>query len=210
VFVFGVLVSSTVGVFTGSMMNLTEQVNSNQLTSLGSIVRDSNMADVDINIYEPEKAKQEKAFFKTFIESMIPENIFSALNAGSSLKVLFFSILFGTAIGSICKTTSHALLTSLESVSLAFGKVIQWLMYMLPFGLISLIAQDVTKVGLNALIAMMGFIPFAMIGVFLLFVVSSIIFYIRTGSFIKPNAVYCFRYRKCFCLFRVITYCYAR
>lgn len=188
VFVFGVLVSSTVGVFTGSMMNLTEQVNSKQLTSLGSIVRDSNMADVDINIYEPEKAKQEKAFFKTFIESMIPENIFSALNAGSSLKVLFFSILFGLAVGSISKTTSHALLTSLESVSLAFGKVIQWLMYMLPFGLISLIAQDVTKVGLNALIAMMGFIPFAIVGVFLLFIVSSIIFYIRTGSFIKPNS----------------------
>jgi proton glutamate symport protein len=170
------------------MISLTKEANSEQLTSLGSIVRDSDMADIDIKIYEPEKAKEEKAFFKTFIESMIPENIFSALNSGSSLKVLFFSILFGSAIGSICKTTSHSLLTSLESVSLAFGKVIQWLMYMLPFGLISLIAQDVSIVGLNALIAMMGFIPFALIGVFLLFIVSSIIFYIRTGSFVKPNS----------------------
>jgi proton glutamate symport protein len=116
----------------------------------------------------------------------VPENIFSALTTGSSLKVLFFAILFGTAIGSLSKSGSQTLISSLDSIYQAFSTMVKWLMLFLPFGLLGLIAHDVSKVGLPVLMAMIKFVPIALLGFLVLFIVSTLIMRQRTGSLTTP------------------------
>ncbi|MDO9270193.1 MAG: cation:dicarboxylase symporter family transporter [Methylobacter sp.] len=186
VFAISVVVSGFLGLTLGMISQPGSGYDDATLASLGSIVRESGAPDLEISAYEPFVAKEKQSFIKTFVVNLIPENIFSALTSGSSLKVLFFAILFGSAIGSLNKDSSHALLSSLESVYLAFAKMVKWLMFFLPFGLLGLIAHDVSQVGVNVLMAMMKFVPIALLGFFLLFILSSLIMWQRTGSFIRP------------------------
>ncbi len=186
IFAMSVVVSGFLGVVTGIIGQPGSGYDKAALASLGSIVRESNAPDLEISAYIPFVAQEKESFIKVFINSLIPENIFSALNAGSSLKVLFFAILFGLALGSSNKVSSHYLLTSLDSVYLAFARMVQWLMYFLPLGLLGLIAHDVSQVGVSVLMAMIKFVPIALMAFFLLFILSSLIMWQRTGSFFKP------------------------
>ncbi|WP_432740574.1 cation:dicarboxylase symporter family transporter [Methylobacter sp. G7] len=186
VFAISVVVSGSLGVALGLISQPGSGYDDATLASLGSIIRESGTPDLEISAYEPFVAQEKQSFVKTFIANLIPANIFSALTSGSSLKVLFFAILFGSAIGSLNKDSSHTLLSSLESVYLAFAKMVKWLMIFLPFGLLGLIAHDVSQVGIHVLMAMMKFVPIALLGFLLLFILSSLIMWQRTGSLIRP------------------------
>lgn len=186
VFVISLVAAAVIGTVVGLIARPGAGYDKNTLASLGSIVRQSNAADLVVSAYEPFLAQEKASFIKIFVENLIPENIFSALTEGSSLKVLFFSILFGLAIGSLSAVSSQTLLSSLDSVYLAFSKMVYWLMFFLPFGLLGLIANDVSQVGLDVLMAMIKFVPIALFSFFALFVVSSLVMWQRTGSFIKP------------------------
>lgn len=185
-FIISIVVSGFLGMGLGVVTQPGSGYDNATLVSLGSIVRASGEPDLMISVNEPFVAKEKPSFIKTFVTNLIPDNIFSALTSGSSLKVLFFAILFGTAIGYLTKASSHTLLSSLDSIYLASAKIIKWLMFFLPFGLLSLVAHDVSQVGINVLIAMMKFVPIAILGFFLLFVISSLIMWHRTSSLKKP------------------------
>ncbi len=186
VFTSGVFLSAVLGVTTGIMGQPGSGYDSASLSALGSIIQSSNSPDLEISLTAPYVPKERESFVKTFFTSLVPENIFSALSTGSSLKVLFFSLLFGLAIGSLNKEISDHLMTTLDGVYLAFAKLVYWLMYFLPFGLLGLIAHDVSQVGSDVLIAMLKFIPIALLAFLLLFILSSTIMWHRTGSFSKP------------------------
>jgi proton glutamate symport protein len=186
VFAISVVISGFLGVVTGIIGHPGSGYDKAALASLGSIVRESNAPDLEISAYIPFIAQEKESFIKVFFNNLIPDNIFSALNSGSSLKVLFFAILFGLALGSSNRASSHYLLTSLDSVYLAFAKIVHWLMYFLPLGLLGLIAHDVSQVGMSVLMAMIKFVPIALLAFFLLFILSSLVMWRRTGSFFKP------------------------
>jgi proton glutamate symport protein len=186
VFTAGVFAASLLGTLTGVIGQPGSGYDNATLSSLGSIIRDSSAPDLEVAIFETFVPPEQDSFVKTFFISLIPENIFSALSSGSSLKVLFFAVLFGLAVGCLNKESSHHLIASLDSIYLAFAKLVQWLMYFLPFGLLGLIAHDVSQVGANVLIAMMKFIPIVLLAFLLLFILSSFIMWQRTGSIRKP------------------------
>ncbi len=186
VFTISIFLSSLLGVAVGVIGRPGADYDSATLSSLGSIVRDFRTADVETSFFEPFIPPEKESFVKTFFTNLIPENIFSALSSGNSLKVLFFSILFGLGIGCLNRVSSQNLIVTLDSIYLTFSKVIQWLMYFLPFGLLGLIAHDVSQVGMEILMAMVKFIPVALLGFLLLFIISSLIMRQRTGSLTLP------------------------
>ncbi|MGZ5580804.1 MAG: dicarboxylate/amino acid:cation symporter [Methylobacter sp.] len=186
IFVMSVVISGFLGVLIGVIGHPGSGYDNAALASLGTIVRESNAPDLEISAYTPFVAQEKESFIKAFVASLIPENIFSALSSGNSLKVLFFAILFGLSLGASNKVSSHYLLASLDSVYLAFSRMVHWLMYFLPLGLLGLIAHDVSEVGINVLMAMIKFVPIALLAFFLLFILSSLIMWQRTGSLYKP------------------------
>ena len=64
--------------------------------------------------------------------------------------------------------------------------MVKWLMLILPLGLLGLIAHDISQVGLPVLMAMMKFVPIALLGFLILFIISSLIMWQRTGSLTIP------------------------
>jgi len=186
VVLLSVVISAILGMVVGLISQPGSGFDKETLSTLGSIVRDSGAPDLEISAYEPFVAKEKPSFSKTFIANLIPENIFSALTMGSSLKVLFFAILFGIALGTVNKIKSQTLISVIESIYTAFSIMVKWLMLILPFGLLGLIANDVSQVGIPVLMAMMKFVPIALLGFLILFIISSSLMWQRTGSLLVP------------------------
>jgi Na+/H+-dicarboxylate symporter len=134
-------------------------LNTKTLESLGVLVNKSGI-DLEISISGPIPPEEPAPGFSDFIFNLVPDNIFDALSEGDTLKVLFFSIIFGIFVG-IQQKVSHkeaSLLDIFESVYQAFNKLIFSLTLFLPFALCSLIASQVAKTGLNVVLAMINFV----------------------------------------------------
>ncbi len=101
------------------------------------------------------------------LDSIVPSNIFSAFSTGQSLAIVFFSILFGIAIGSI-KETSKLIIPFMEQLYTAFFKILNGALYGLPFGLICLISDQVATMGFGVILALTKLVTLFIIGALIL------------------------------------------
>lgn len=116
------------------------------------------------------------------VVGMFPENIFGALTTGNKIAILFFAVLFGVALGSIAREKSERATALLEAFYDTFIKIIEWLMYVLPFGLFCLAYDQVSSVGLDVLVAMTRLVVLIYAGAIVLLAVYSLIFWWRVGG----------------------------
>ena len=79
---------------------------------------------------------------------------------GNNLQVLFFCHYSGHSIGFYSQESVSQSSWCSEGVYLAFSKVIKSAMYVLPFGLFCLMADQVSKVGVDVLMAMTKLLSF--------------------------------------------------
>ncbi len=86
------------------------------------------------------------------ILSLIPPNIFSAMNDGHMLPIIFFSVIFGLGLGALSKETKQPLIDVLKSISETMFKVTHMIMQFAPFGVFGLIAATVASFGFSSLI----------------------------------------------------------
>ncbi len=98
-----------------------------------------------------------------FIQNFIPSNVVDALASDNLLAVVFLATLLGVAL---CNVTEGRRLTALglfSAIYETFIIILEWILYLLPFGLCCLLASQASKVGLEALKAMS-----AIIGIYML------------------------------------------
>jgi proton glutamate symport protein len=110
-----------------------------------------------------------------FIHSMIPANIFHDLGQGSNLSILFFSVVLGVATGVMGGKGAQSILDIAEGLFKAFFKIIDWIMYLLPFGLFSLLANQLASTGTDTLTAMLRFVLVIWGTAFLVIILSTVI-----------------------------------
>ncbi|BCG64104.1 MAG: proton glutamate symport protein, DAACS family [Methyloprofundus sp.] len=103
---------------------------------------------------------QETSGVYLFIQAMVPSNIFQALVNGDNLAILFFSILVGISMGLLGSSSSYIALDVVDAFYGAFLAAINWVMYLLPFGLCCLFASQVAQVGLDIFWAMSKLVLF--------------------------------------------------
>ncbi|MCG8610665.1 MAG: dicarboxylate/amino acid:cation symporter [Pseudomonadales bacterium] len=186
VFAFGLVFTSGLGVLAGVSMEPGSNLSEESLSVLGKTIQGANQPDLEINLLEPFAPVEPPSLLKSFFVNLIPDNIFNALSNGSNLKVLFFAIIFGFAVGSIPKEASDSMLSFLDATYKAFAKLVSWLMYLLPFGLCGLIASNLSQVGIDILLAMFKFVPLVIGAFLILFIASSLVIGIRVGNFFLP------------------------
>ena len=145
------------------------------LSSLGVIVKNSAATEIDVSLSEPQVLGARSTPFREFLLNIVPANIFDALSRGSSLKVLFFSIMFGLAIGFSHAKYADQLFPNLDAIHRGFTKIVQWLMYLLPFGLCGLISKQVALLSKNTLLAMLNFITVLIIGAAVAFLLCAVV-----------------------------------
>ena len=104
-------------------------------------------------LHQPE----EQSLLRVLVE-MVPRNVVAALSQGPSLAVLFFSILFGIALGLMRGAAAEAVLIMVEGIYGTFLKIIFGVLYGLPIGLVGLFAGQIARTGPDILVALLDLI----------------------------------------------------
>ncbi|MDR2094554.1 MAG: dicarboxylate/amino acid:cation symporter [Treponema sp.] len=153
------------------------------LTSLISSHTGGEVSDVlEVTLSGVEDAAPAAAFgLEVFLTSLIPSNIFSALAFGSTMAVVFFSIVFGIAIGFVKDQSADMLIKFLSAIFETFQKLVSASLYLLPFGLICLMAGQIAQVGVLIFMAMSKFIILYCAGTTVLFIITTVIIWLRSG-----------------------------
>lgn len=154
---------------------------------LGNLINKSE-SDLDLvmSFSGPNVATDETPEMMDFLTGIIPKNVAQSMAGGRNLQVLFFAIILGIAVGTIPKKQSDNLLIALDAIYLTFSKVIKWAMYILPFGLLCLLADQVANIGVDVLLAMTKFIAVFYIAALIFFIINLlVIWYHSDTSFLK-------------------------
>jgi proton glutamate symport protein len=191
-FLVGLLTSSAIGIGIGLVGGIGSGMDNQARATLGRMLtasesgQDSTFAvESEISISGAEE-RPAKGLGEFFVE-LVPANVFAALSEGRTLKILFFSIIFGLATAFIPPPLSDNILAFFSAIFKAFEKVTEWAMYGLPFGLCCLIADQMSRIGSQIILAMIRLISAVYFASFLLCLISAVILWIATrGSFLKP------------------------
>jgi len=140
--------------------------------SLSSVTHGSSAAD---NVSAVSRG------FADFFTNLIPSNIFDALSAGNILAIVFFSIMMGIAIGFLHEESALLLLNFFSAIFYAFQKLVNWSLYLLPFGLIFIVAGQIAAFGLEPLTAMYNFVLLYGIGAAIIFIICTLIIWAFSG-----------------------------
>jgi proton glutamate symport protein len=87
--------------------------------------------------------------FLGYLTQLIPRNLAHAAHAENYLGVLFFSILMGIALGYAPAEGRSSVLRMLGTFFDALLRIINWIIYLLPLGLVCIVAGEVARGGLD-------------------------------------------------------------
>jgi proton glutamate symport protein len=154
-------------------------INERTLASLGGKINTSGI-NYEVALNSPPKIDLENPFVK-LISSTVPNNIFEALSESRNLQVVFFSVLFGLALGLLKTSSSSRILIALEEVYSSFRLIIKWLTTILPLGLFSLIAAQIAKTGFETIILMGKFVIVSAMTLVIIYGVNIVMLWLRSG-----------------------------
>lgn len=97
----------------------------------------------------PGEAAGSSPGFVAYLTQLIPQNLASAVLEENYLAVLFFSILMGVALGFAPAESRPSALGVLEAFFDALLRIIGWVIFLLPAGLICIVAGEVARGGLE-------------------------------------------------------------
>lgn len=168
-----VIISSFASVI-AFVMGPGRNLSASTLATLGVLVKDSSL-DFEVSLSGPTVIVDNGPSMSDMVMTFVPENIFSALSEGQTLKVLFFSIMFGISLGLLNKQLSDSVLLLLDSVFKSFNQLMQWLTLVLPLGLFSLLSYQLSQQGLEIVTSMLNFVLVAVVTFALIYGICTLV-----------------------------------
>jgi len=182
-FMLMLLATAVFGTVAGMLSRPGKDLGESTTAVLDQIIKTStdNTKD-EIALYDPSSdASTNKSSLVDFFANIVPSNIFKSFSNGSILQLVFFSIIFGVAIGFLSESSSARLINGVVSLKESFQKLINWTMYGLPIGLVFLMGKQIAQVGVEILLAMVKFIVVFYAAGLAAMLVCTIIIWIRSG-----------------------------
>ncbi|MGD1951080.1 MAG: dicarboxylate/amino acid:cation symporter [Leptolyngbyaceae cyanobacterium] len=173
VFPLGLIASSGLTVVIAAIAGPGRNLSAKTLESLGVLVIDSSV-DLEMALTGPILAEPSRGM-GSFLISLVPDNIFNALSQGETLKVLIFSIIVGISLGLIRDRVTEPCFDILEAIYRTFNQLINWLTMVLPIGLFSLLAYQLSQQGLDVMLSMINFVVAALVSFLVMYVLSSLV-----------------------------------
>jgi proton glutamate symport protein len=184
VFLAGVAIAGIIGIILGTLGKPGAGLSRHTRTLLTRIVSSNAPADI-LEVSLSSHPISETLWWNSianFFTGMVPPNVFTALSQGSTLAIVFFSIIFGIAIGFLENDSATLLINLLKAIFEAFQKLINASLYLLPFGLACLMVKQTAASGIGIFMAMSKFIAVYCAGAGILFIISTIIIWRRSGQ----------------------------
>ncbi|HUV08739.1 MAG TPA: cation:dicarboxylase symporter family transporter, partial [Spirochaetia bacterium] len=160
VFVLMLIAVAIIGTLGGVLGEPGAGLDEKTRNTLGEIVQTEQSKyapDLELSLSTPPEKKPELSLIDFFV-NMIPKNIFESLSSGRAIELIIFAIIFGVAVGVVKDRKGEFLISIFDALFKAFQKIITWLMIVLPFGLICLLADQIASTGFEILLAMLKFI----------------------------------------------------
>ncbi len=104
---------------------------------------------------------------KSFIESLIPDNIFKSFVEGKVLQIIIFSILLAVATLYLERRKKEIVSGFMDGLNDAFIKLAKWVITLTPLGVFSLVAYVVADKGLGTIISLWHYVVVVVIGLFI-------------------------------------------
>ncbi|PZV11807.1 MAG: dicarboxylate/amino acid:cation symporter [Leptolyngbya sp.] len=187
VFPLSLLGVSAIAVVIAAIAGPGRNLTADTLQTLGVLVNQSGV-DLEMALSGPLPAASTIGV-TTLVDSVVPDNIFAALSEDQTLKVLLFAMIFGVSLGLVKAPTTAALFDTLDSLYRSFNQVIHWLTYLLPFGLCSLLADQLSQVGVEVLLSMVDFVVAAIATFALIYLICTLIIWRRSGVGLWPTVL---------------------
>ncbi|MEM8502358.1 MAG: cation:dicarboxylase symporter family transporter [Cyanobacteria bacterium P01_D01_bin.1] len=168
-------VASAIAFIIGPGRNLSEET----LANLGVLVNDSSL-DYEVSLSGVDVIIDSGPTMSEIVMTVVPENIFSALSEGQTLKVLFFSIMFGISLGLLREEVTSLVFPLLDSVFKSFNQLMQWLTLLLPLGLFSLLSYQLAHQGMEVILSMINFVLVALVAFTVIYGLSTIVIWQQT------------------------------
>lgn len=175
---------SALGIVTGLLAKPGTDISSSSKAVLGTVLLDTESASS-----APAGVADSGSSLMDFAFNLIPENIFIALGQGNNLQILFFSVVTGIALGTISARSGDQFLSMTDLLFKVFQRVISWSMYLLPFGLLCIMAGQIASTGVGLMLAMFQFIGLIHVMSLILMIVSGIVIAVKLKiSFLQSLA----------------------
>lgn len=188
VFPLGLLLTSGIAVLIAAIAGPGRNLSQETLSNLGVLVNQSGI-DLEISLSGPAVVEATEAGMSQFLVGIVPDNIFSALSEGQTLKVLCFSIIFGLSLGLLKESFTETIFSILDSIYKSFNQLIDWLTLVLPLGLFSLLAYQLSKQGIEIITSMFTFLLVSLITFTTLYIVSTLVIWKQTPfSFLRVSS----------------------
>ncbi|NND87375.1 MAG: dicarboxylate/amino acid:cation symporter [Nitrosopumilus sp.] len=154
----GVFVATTI--MPGSFIDSSKMLESLEIDETSQLVENVEFNFLDI----PEQ-----------IIGLIPSNPLTSFMSGEMLSIIIFALFVAVAMISLPKKKSEPIMELLESVQGITMKVVSWAMRLAPFAAFGLMADIVSKVGMDALVGLGTYMVTVVLGLFIMMLVYIII-----------------------------------
>lgn len=102
-----------------------------------------------------------------FIVEIVPKNPFKAMSNGNMLQIVFFSVMFGITLTFIDREKAKPVLGFFTGVSETMIKMVDFIMYLAPYGVFALIAATIADFGFEVVSTLIWYILTVILGLFL-------------------------------------------
>jgi Na+/H+-dicarboxylate symporter len=175
VIIGGLFLTAALALVLGLYFQPGSGLSSDASKTLGRLLSNSELSN-SVNI-----SKQNISVLDLIINS-IPKNIFTALSSGSQMPILVFSIFLGISLGVLGSIKSEQALHSFEATFDALLKLIDWMLYALPIGLLALLAPQIAEAGIGIFSAMIKLILLINLAVLISLIAGTFVIAQRSGK----------------------------
>jgi len=142
----------------------------------------------EISFSDPEETgAQSNSLISSFLDRLIPQNIFEALADGEMLKIVLFFSLFGISLALVPTAVADSVLDALDGIYNTAQFMILKLLLIFPLGLWALTASQFAAFGFTLVLALTSVLAF--IGICTVFIIGFTLLIIRLYTGIKIGTI---------------------
>ncbi|WP_456384601.1 dicarboxylate/amino acid:cation symporter [Persephonella sp.] len=102
---------------------------------------------------------------ETFLDNLIPSNIFESFAEGKAIHVILFSILFAIAVVGLANAKKDRVVGFFDGTNDALMKIAKWIIALSPVGVFSLIGYVVADKGIGVIISLWQYVAVVIGGI---------------------------------------------
>jgi proton glutamate symport protein len=148
-------------------------VDERTIADIGVLVGQSS-DNMDVEFAIDSRASRNFVTGDTGIFSVIPTNVFAALSANDSVRVLCFALIFGVGMVMTERESGYSIFGALRHVQAVCITIFDWFSLLVPIGIVALIAPQVALLGSNAF-TVLALFAYAFVGTSLLLLSAAIL-----------------------------------